>query len=216
MLRAKAPVATSVRGTGRLVDLPAVAQRLKALRTGPAGIAVFAGEAAIRPPRGVATTARMPRVSGDPAASSLLWRATQPPSAAWRSPSMCRYSRPTPRRVHHLHRRRTRRHLQRAHIRGHQSTLGPGLVRNFSDRDQRTSRSLPCGSDRCQSAAQVKTLDRPPGSDPKNARASSCRRCPCGVSVRLSLRYLVALQHNYRSGLRGEGVSGLYEGLGPD
>ena len=73
MLRAKGPVATSVRGiTGRLVDLPAVAQRLKTLRTGLAGMAVSAGEAAIRAAAGCGHHARMPRVSGDPAASSLL------------------------------------------------------------------------------------------------------------------------------------------------
>jgi hypothetical protein len=48
--------------------------------------------------------------------------------------------RPAPRRMDDLYRRRTRRGLHRPHIRGYQPSLEPGLVRNFSDREQRTRR----------------------------------------------------------------------------
>jgi hypothetical protein len=58
-------------------------------------------------------------------------------------PRVLDFPRSAPRRVHDLHRRRTRRRLRRPHMR-HQATLyGPGLVRNSTDREQRTPRSAP-------------------------------------------------------------------------
>ena len=53
-------------------------------------------------------------------------------------PDVLDVPRPTPGRVHDLHRRRTRRGLHRAHIRRPRPLYGPELVRNFSDRHQRT------------------------------------------------------------------------------
>jgi hypothetical protein len=43
-----------------------------------------------------------------------------------RRPEMLDIPRTTPRRVHDLHRRRTRRRLHRAHVGGHRPTLGTG------------------------------------------------------------------------------------------
>lgn len=49
--------------------------------------------------------------------------------------------RPAPRRMDDLQARRTRGGTHRPHIRGYEPSLGPRLVRNLSNHEQRISRS---------------------------------------------------------------------------
>jgi hypothetical protein len=71
-------------------------------------------------------------------------------------PQMLDFARPTPRRVHNLHRRRPGRGHRRAHVRSHDQRLRARLVRKSGRPSQQTPRSARCRAGQAPIVSQVR------------------------------------------------------------